>query len=418
MKEKLILLGVLFRESFAFAWQSLVLNKLRSFLTLLGVTIGIFSIILVFSIVDSIRYQIEKSISSLGTKVLYIQKWPWVFSFNEEFPWWEYIKRPEPTYKEMIFLKQKAETLSRICFFTKTVATIETKEGEISNVPILGVSENFFEMQNLVLANGRFISRSEFNNAIPVAIIGKKVKEILPSGTEQIRLFKKAVQVIGELMSQGDNPMTSNYDDVVIIPYLFMEEVLDKKNLEQLSSNIAFEGKDNIAKDEMKAEIRSLLRTYRKLPPATKDNFSINEPSYLQEGISQIFSIVKLAGWLIGGFALLVGGFGIANIMFVSVYERISFIGLQMALGAKRSFIFSQFLLEAIFLSIMGGIVGLAFVFITLLVVSKFFSFSLMLSVGNMMLGLLVATIIGLFAGVTPAWSASKMDPATAIRQI
>jgi len=418
MKEKLILLGVLFRESFAFAWQSLVLNKLRSFLTLLGVTIGIFSIILVFSIVDSIRYQIEKSISSLGTKVLYIQKWPWVFSFNEEFPWWEYIKRPEPTYKEMIFLKQKAETLSRICFFTKTVATIETKEGEISNVPILGVSENFFEMQNLVLANGRFISRSEFNNAIPVAVIGKKVKEILPSGTEQIRLFKKPVQVIGELMSQGDNPMTSNYDDVVIIPYLFMEEVLDKKNLEQLSSNIAFEGKDNIAKDEMKAEIRSLLRTYRKLPPATKDNFSINEPSYLQEGISQIFSIVKLAGWLIGGFALLVGGFGIANIMFVSVYERISFIGLQMALGAKRSFIFSQFLLEAIFLSIMGGIVGLAFVFITLLVVSKLFSFSLVLSVGNIMLGLLVATILGLLAGVTPAWSASKMDPATAIRQI
>jgi len=418
MKEKLILLGVLFRESFAFAWQSLVLNKLRSFLTLLGVTIGIFSIILVFSIVDSIRYQIEKSISSLGTKVLYIQKWPWVFSFNEEFPWWEYIKRPEPTYKEMIFLKQKAETLSRICFFTKTVATIETKEGEISNVPILGVSENFFEMQNLVLANGRFISRSEFNNAIPVAVIGKKVKEILPSGTEQIRLFKKTVHVIGELMSQGDNPMTSNYDDVVIIPYLFMEEVLDKKNLEQLSSNIAFEGKDNIAKDEMKAEIRSLLRTYRKLPPATKDNFSINEPSYLQEGISQIFSIVKLAGWLIGGFALLVGGFGIANIMFVSVYERISFIGLQMALGAKRSFIFSQFLLEAIFLSIMGGIVGLAFVFITLLVVSKLFSFSLVLSVGNIMLGLVVATILGLLAGVTPAWSASKMDPATAIRQI
>jgi putative ABC transport system permease protein len=418
MKDKLILLGVLFRESFAFAWQSLVLNKLRSFLTLLGVTIGIFSIILVFSIVDSIRYQIEKSISALGTKVLYIQKWPWVFSFNEEFPWWEYIKRPEPTYKEMIFLKQKAETLSRICFFTKTVGTIETQEGDISNVPILGVSENFFEMQNLVLANGRFISRSEFNNAIPVAVIGKKVKEILPSGTKQIRLFKKPVQVIGELMSQGDNPMTSNYDGVVIIPYLFIEEVLDKKNLEQLSSNIAFEGKDNIAKDEMKAEIRSLLRTYRKLPPAAKDNFSINEPSYLQEGITQIFSIVKLAGWLIGGFALLVGGFGIANIMFVSVYERISFIGLQMALGAKRSFIFSQFLLEAIFLSIMGGIVGLAFVFITLLVVSKLFSFSLMLSVGNIMLGLLVATMLGLLAGVTPAWSASKMDPATAIRQI
>ncbi|MCX7697729.1 MAG: ABC transporter permease [Bacteroidales bacterium] len=418
MKSHFILLAVLLKESFFFAWQSLVLNKLRSFLTLLGVTIGIFSIIVVFSVVDSIRYQIEYSIESLGTKVLYIQKWPWVFS--RDFPWWEYIKRPEPSYKEMIFLKQKATTLERICFFVKSVTKLETSEGDINNVPVLAVSDHFFEMQNLVIDTGRFLSESELNNGLAVAVAGKKVMELFPQGRgeSQVKLFGRPIRIVGQLLSQGNNPIGGSYDDVLIIPYLFFEQTVNKDFIKNLSANIAFEGKKHVSKDEMIAEVRTLLRSYRKLPPSIDDNFSINEPSYLMEGISQIFGIVTLAGWIIGGFALLVGGFGIANIMFVSVYERINLIGIQMALGATRSFIFTQFLLESIFLSLIGGVVGLLLVFFLLLLASYVISFSLILSIGNIILGLVVSTVLGVASGVIPAWYASRMDPAVAIRQI
>lgn len=418
MKNRLILLAVLLRESFTFAWNSLVVNKLRSILTLLGVTIGIFSIIIVFSVVDSIKYQIEQSIESLGTRVIYIQKWPWVFS--RDFPWWEYIKRPEPSYKEMIFLKQKATTLERICFFVKTMAKLETPEGDISNVPVLAVSENFFEMQNLVIDTGRFLSETELSNGLPVAVAGNKVMELMPAygRSTDIKLFGKPIRIVGQLLSQGNNPMGGSFDDVLIIPYLYFEQTVNRDFIRNLSANIAFEGKERVSRDEMIAEVRTLLRTYRKLPPSVADNFSINEPSYLKEGISQIFDVITLAGWLIGGFALLVGGFGIANIMFVSVYERINQIGIQMALGATRGFIFTQFLLESVFLSLMGGAVGLLLVFVLLLVISYTISFSLMLSAANILLGFSVSTILGVLSGVIPAWYAARMDPAVAIRQI
>ena len=183
-----------------------------------------------------------------------------------------------------------------------------------------------------------------------------------------------------------------------------------------MGTTIAVKARPQVSNAELKDELTGIMRSIRKIKPSAEDNFAINETDIIAKGFDSLFSVIAMVGWIIGGFSLLVGGFGIANIMFVSVKERTNIIGIQKALGAKNYFILLQFLFEAIFLSIIGGIVGLLIILIMTLIVSNTTSFHLILTQGNIFLGIGVSAIIGLVSGIIPAFTASRLDPVEAMR--
>jgi putative ABC transport system permease protein len=188
---------------------------------------------------------------------------------------------------------------------------------------------------------------------------------------------------------------------------------MDMRNLQ---GTIIVKAKPAVSLDEMRDELTGIMRAVRKLKPKAEDNFVINQTDIISKGFDQLFGVIALVGWIIGGFSLLVGGFGIANIMFVSVKERTRLIGIQKSLGAKKYFIMLQFLFEAIFLSLLGGILGLIIVFILSFTISHVFDWSLVLTQKNILLGIFVSAFIGFVSGLIPAWNASRLDPVEAMR--
>jgi putative ABC transport system permease protein len=200
---------------------------------------------------------------------------------------------------------------------------------------------------------------------------------------------------------------------VVIIPVNYCKTLVD---LNEIGTTIAVKAKPLVSNEELKDELTGIMRSIRKLKPSAEDNFAINETDIISKAFEGLFGVIATVGWIIGGFSLLVGGFGIANIMFVSVKERTNIIGIQKALGAKNYFILFQFLFEAVFLSLIGGIVGLLIVFILTIIVSAATEFHLTMTAGNVFLGAGVSAVIGLLSGIIPAWSASKLNPVEAMR--
>ena len=230
---------------------------------------------------------------------------------------------------------------------------------------------------------------------------------------EKIKIFGRKLYVIGVIKKEGEDVFGNSNDNWILIPANFGRSVVDVNNV---GTTIIAKGKPNISNEQMKDELTGIMRSVRKLPPKADDDFAINETDIISKGFDELFAIIAMVGWIIGGFSLLVGGFGIANIMFVSVKERTTQIGIQKSLGAKNYFILLQFLFEAVFLSLMGGIVGLFIVYILTFVVSSMFDFNLILTFGNILLGVGVSILIGLLSGFIPAWSASRLNPVDAIR--
>lgn len=405
----------LIREAYVFALQSVLANKLRTLLTILGITIGIFSIIIVFTIVDSIKYQVKSSIESLGSNVVFVQKWPW--AFNADYEWWKYMLRPQPSLKEYNEIKKRSYTAAYITYGASTNTKFEYEDEVIDPIAVAGVSEDFNKVFSFEIAEGRFFSPSEINNGQPVAIIGGKVaQEVFESRSgldEKVKIGGYKMKVIGILKPEGKS-IGNSFDDAIIIPVYFFSRLVSLHS-DQANPYIAVRARENISNAEMKDELTGIMRSLRQLKPSREDDFAINETSLISKEFESLFAIVSIAGWIIGGFSLLVGGFGIANIMFVSVKERTQIIGIQKALGAKKSFILFQFLFEAIFLSVFGGIAGLLLVFLSTILFGS--SFEITLSAANIVLGLGVSVFIGLVAGIIPANSASKLDPVEAIRQ-
>lgn len=405
----------LIREAYLFALQSVLANKLRTLLTILGITIGIFSIIIVFTIVDSIKYQVKSSIESLGSNVVFIQKWPW--AFNADYEWWKYMLRPQPNMKEYNEIKKRSYTAGYVTFSASTNKKLEYKDIDIEEVAVAGVSEDFNKVFSFEISEGRFFSPSEINNGQPVAIMGGNIaKEVFNSRSgldEIVKIGGYKMKVIGILKTEGKS-IGNSFDDAILMPVYFFSRLVNLRG-DQANPYIAVRARPNISNEEMKDELTGIMRSLRQLKPLKEDDFAINETSLISKEFESLFSIVTIAGWIIGGFSLLVGGFGIANIMFVSVKERTQIIGIQKALGAKKSFILFQFLFEAIFLSVFGGIAGLILVYLSTLLFGS--SFEITLSAANIFLGIGVSAFIGLIAGIIPANSASKLDPVEAIRQ-
>ncbi len=413
----MILLIKLIRESAIFAITSVLANKLRTVLTLLGITIGIFSIIAVFSVVDSLERQIRASIASLGDDVIYIQKWPW--QFNQDFAWWDYAARPVPELGELDQVQSRSQTVEASAFLASTTRQVEHLGATANNVSILGVSADYDQVRNFDLADGRFFTSMESSAGRNVAILGYDLAENLFPGMDpigrNIRVFGQYASVIGVFEKEGMMNFGNSHDESVVIPVNYMNQFINV-NQDRHGPFIMTKALPGISNAEMIDELTGVMRAIRRLPPGADNNFSLNETSLLSEGFDDLFAIITLAGWIIGSFAILVGGFGIANIMFVSVRERTSIIGIQKALGAKKSFVLGQFLFEAVLLSVMGGTVGLLLVYGGTAIVSNIFEFDFMLGFGNILLGINVSAIIGLVSGFVPAWAAARLDPVEAIR--
>lgn len=413
--EKVMIVFKLFIESFLFAINALVVNKVRTLLSLLGITIGIFSIISVFTVFDSLENSIKSEINSLGSNVIFIQKWPW--AMGGDYPWWKYYNRPEPKVSEMEEVQKRSSTVEYSAFILGVSRNIYYKNNEMQNVPIMAVSQDYNKVFPFDLDAGRYFTPVESHRGNNVAIIGTEIADQLFQGIDpigrKIKVFGRKLDVIGVTKKEGESVFGDSKDNRVFIPINYGRSVLDVRNI---GSTIAVMAMPGISNQQMMDEITGIMRSIRKLPPRADDSFAINETDIISKGFDQLFAVIAMVGWIIGGFSLLVGGFGIANIMFVSVKERTNQIGIQKSLGAKNYFILLQFLFEAIFLSLMGGLVGLLIVYILTFFSESMLNFELTLTFENVFLGIFVSALIGLVSGFVPSYSASRLDPVEAMR--
>ena len=401
------------------AVQSVVVNRLRAMLSLLGITIGIFAIIAVFTIVDSLESNIRESVNSLGSDVIYIEKWPWAPEEGEEYAWWKYMNRPLASLDEFEFIKDKSRYARNVCFLSAVGRRIEYKNNSVEGATVFGVSDGFKDIRSFEVQEGRYFSPMESKSGRNVVVIGSKIAQDLFEGSnpvgKYIDLMGRKVQVIGVLKKEGKGTFDAFIlDEVVILPLEYYGGFIDIRR-EMANPQIWVQSKRRVGVEELSFEITQLLRSYRRLQPSEEDNFALNQTSIINNQLDQLFAVLKIAGLFIGIFSIIVGGFGIANIMFVSVKERTNIIGIQKALGAKRYFILLQFLFESVMLSVAGGIIGLFIVFIGAAIISMSGDFAVTLTMDNIVLGIGISSLIGLISGIFPAWQGARMDPVVAI---
>nr|WP_298660666.1 ABC transporter permease [uncultured Flavobacterium sp.] len=407
----------LLKESLSFALNALRNNKLRTLLSLLGVTIGIFSIIAVLAAVDSMKKNIESSISGMDKNTIYLFKYSFGPTDVEQ---WKRDQFPQVKYEEYQYLKRNLSGVDQMSYnmFTRN-ESIKYGDNIVTSIRVKPSTNEFFDIEPFTIEKGRLFNESESNSGVPVIVIGSDVAEGLfetndPIG-KQIRLYGQRFKVIGVLKKQGQDTFGDSNDIAVFFPVNFLRKMYGDNN-KSFTPAILIKPEKGIDIEELKAELTQKLRSYRGLKPDDINNFFINVLSGFTDFIENITGQMNVAGWVLSGFSLLVGGFGIANIMFVSVKERTNLIGIQKALGAKNKFILFQFLFEAVILSLFGGIIGMFLVWIIAIVLTYAVDFDFVLSFTNVLIGSGLAIFIGLIAGIIPAISASRLDPVEAIR--
>jgi putative ABC transport system permease protein len=410
------LLSILW-NSFRMALQELKVNKLRTFLSLFGITIGIFCIIGVLATVDSLERKVQTDLKSFGDNTIYIDKWN--YGGGNDYPWWKYVKRPTMKYEELKVIKSKSDLASFAVFFVSNNVNLNYADNILSNVNLYGVSDDFNSIQEIDVNNGRYLNEADFSYGSSVGVIGFKVADELYGGAEkavgkEISFRGKRVYVVGVIKKQGQSLLGGfDYDNCMIVPYKYFASIFNPDNS---NPYIMVKGKENVASTALADELNGVMRQLRKLSPTQEDNFSCNDIAQFGEVISGFFGKVSAGGWAIAGLSLIVGAFGVANIMFVTVRERTSQIGLKKAIGAKRSTILTEFLLESAFLCIIGGLIGLGLVWLLSLALSSVLPFPIYIAPNIIGLALSICIILGILAGIIPASIAAKMDPVVAIR--
>ncbi|MEI6275856.1 MAG: ABC transporter permease [Prolixibacteraceae bacterium] len=411
----------LFLESFRFAYNSLVVNPLRTFLSLLGITIGIFCIISVFTIIDSLERTIRNSMEKLGSNVVYVQKWPWAPPPGEtDYPWWKYLNRPVPKIVETEEIKRRSNLAQNVVFYHGFSRTVQFGTNKAESVTVLGGSSGLIDTWGLKIAFGRPLSDEELDGFSNLGMMGSELAgQLFPGSTpvgKSIKIQGFNVIIVGVFEKMGEDMFGTSMDNRVLIPVKFAYRMVDPKM--DAGQSIIVKGKPEIPAARMLEELEGIMRSIRRIKPSEENDFALNEVSLISGQLDGIFKVLNLAGWIIGGFSILVGGFGIANIMFVSVKERTKIIGIQKAMGAKNRFILLEFLFEATILSLIGGLIGLFIIYIGTYIAKVSFDFEFILTAGNIATGLIISITIGLIAGLVPARSASRLDPVEAMNSL
>jgi len=405
----------LLRESVLFAYSSVIVNKLRTILTLSGITIGIFAIIAVFTILDSFEANVRESVSSMGENVIRVEKWPW--EFTEDYPWWEYMKRPEPKINDYKEIKKRSQLAETVCFCASKHRQVQFKNNYSDRITISMNSYEYYDIRPFDFEYGRYFTPIESEYGHNCCILGYTIATQLfqnqdPVGKE-IKLIGHSLRVVGVAEKMGKDVVgEGSLDEMVLIPINYGKQLFD---LEYADAYVKVKAKPGVQTADLQEELRMIMRSVRRIKPLEKENFALNQASLFSKILDSIFGAINTGGWIIGGFSLLVGGFGVANIMFVSVRERTNIIGIQKACGAKKYVILVQFLFESVILAVAGGIIGLLFVFLGTVIAKSMGDFIVVLSVKNILMGIFVSSIIGLVSGFIPAWVASRLNPVDAI---
>lgn len=404
-------------NSLRLAFLELRNNKLRTTLSLLGVTFGIFCIIGVLATVSSLEQNIQKDIKALGSNTIYIDKWD--YSGGPDYPWWKYVNRPEPKHDEMLLLKQSTPVIDKITFVLNSNASIESGNNVLERISYYGPTEDFVSIQPFELAIGRYFSSTEMEKGTSNVVMGYENAEVLFGKAEnalgkQVKMKNHKGVIIGVIKKQGQSFVGGwNFDRCVIVPYPTFQLLFTEKYSNPV---IMAQARPELDVEAFRDELKGKMRNIRRLGPKEIDNFTLNSVSDFSKSVSGFFSSVSMGGWFIGLLSLIVGAFSIANIMFVTVRERTSIIGLKKAIGAKRSTILAEFLLESSFICLLGGLIGLILVFILTFFLTQAFKFPVYISMKILGLALSICIAIGILAGIIPASIAARLDPVVAIR--
>lgn len=405
-------------NSFVMALQELKVNKLRTFLSLFGITIGIFCIIGVLALVDSLKLYVKNKINEIGTNTIYIDKWEYLN--QSDYPWWKFVNRPTVKYGELKLLQERTTLAKDICFVANQTINLHYKNFNYSNVTISGVSEEYNRVQNVDVQYGRYMNQSEFVHGSPVGVIGFQVATQL-YGSPQAALGKplsilsKKITIVGVTAKSGGGMIDMGFDNAVTIPYFSFASVFNTNNNNNSPVLIVL-AKTGISNAVLVDELRGAMRQIRRLSPKQEDNFALNDIDIFSKSFDGTFAALNVGGALIALLSLLVGGFGIANIMFVTVRERTGQIGLKKAIGAKKRTILTEFLLESAFLCVLGGLLGLLFVYLLALLLSAVMPFPIVISPWIIGVAFSICVVLGILSGIIPASIAAKMNPVEAIR--
>lgn len=416
---------VLIRETLRMSYQSVRLNKLRSLLSVLGISIGIFCVVSVYALVHSLETSLNNQFNKLGSDVVFVQKWPWD-DFGNNYPWWTYLKRPQSSPEDARFLSQKIapKLVSTTAYIFKSTFDLQAGDKNAKGITVNCISFHFPEVQPVDIEIGRLFTEEEVRAGRAVAVVGNSIARELFGTTQAVgktlRIKNKEVVVVGVCEFQGSNMIGASADNVVYVSDQWGKNLISYRNAND--AQILLKAAPGVSLEEVQFEARRLMRQIRRLKPQESDDFAVNKMSMITEAISSLFIQIRKIGVIIGGFAMVVGCFGVANIMFVSVKERTREIGIQKALGAKNVAISAQFLMESIWLSIAGGFIGLLAVqgvlWLLGMVVQQQFGNDVVLSLSpeDTLLGVVTSVIVGLVAGIIPARSAARLNPVDAIR--
>lgn len=400
------------------ALQELLKNKLRTFLSLFGITIGIFCIIGVLSTVQSLEHNLQQEIKSLGTNTIYIDKWEYS-AHGPDYPWWKYVKRPTPKYSEVKAIKERTPTAQWAAFQMNTMDKLEVGDNVMENIRLYGISEEFPNIQPIDIAYGRFMTDGDFDRGTNAVVMGYEIANKMFGEPERavsklVSTRGKKLLVVGVIKKQGKTMIGGwDFDQSIVMPYRFARTLMDERKADP---TILVQAKANINSKVLQDDLRGTMRSVHKLSPTQADDFALNDVNDFSDAMSKAFVSVNIGGWAIAALSLIVGMFGVANIMFVTVKERTAQIGLKKAIGAKKGVILTEFLLESAFLCIIGGMVGIALVYIMAKVVTIAFDFPIFVPTGLLFMAVGICIFVGLLAGIIPAYRAANLDPVVAIR--
>jgi len=405
--------------------QELLNNPLRTFLSILGVSIGVFCIVSVSTVFDSMEANIQNNMATLGNDVLYVGKFAWMpEEGQEEYTWWKYKARPVVKASELNTIQKEAKLSSYSALSYSTNDKAKFISNIVEGARIYAVTYDFNKLQPIDLSKGRYFSLSEMQSGLSNGVvIGSNLADNLFGNLnpidKEIKLGNRLFYVLGVIKKTGQMTTGFRFDDGAIISYNFYStysKIDDKTNNGFADPMLMIRARNSNKFEEMKFEVEGILRRIRGLKATERNNFAFNQLDGIQEKVAEIFSFIRIIGWIIGGFSLVVGIFSVANIMFVSVKERTSIIGIKKAIGAKNIAVLIEFLIEAILLCLLGGLVGILFTFLLTKLLTSFLDFPIFINVSNVILGVLISIIVGITAGFIPAYRASKLDPVEAIR--